>query len=289
MVSDHTVTLVFSRDSVLSLVSNSTVPPFRCHQCSLAAEPWLTLSTGTHREMCHWTGTNRGRKINYFAHTVQSTCVCVLWLLFVSKCVSHLRRSFPFLLTDTEVLQAEAGVETLWAHFACFVVQSLWTLCADGLQKDGGEKERQRWEAAHLLTVNCLKENFSICVLTSVFIPFDSTSHQSMPIFPLCHLCSPLHRPCSDVCAWWNWSSRYSLYKFASLSPFSWNSSGKKTTTQESCVKVISLNQKECLAARLASSFVYQAAYLPFLPSINKRHTGRQTPTQTHYPSLKDN
>lgn len=81
------------------------------------------------------------------------------------------------------------------------------------------------------------------------------------------HLCSPLRSSCSDVCAWWNWSSRCSLYMFASLSPFSWNSSGKKGIVckgPSACSAQV--KQKECLTACLASSRVCLAFCLPFSP-----------------------
>lgn len=105
-------------------------------------------------------------------------------------------------------------------------------------ERDGIEK------AAQLLTVNCPKENFHLSFRLLSLHPFIFTSCQTMPKCLLFHLCSPLRRTCSGVCALWSWRSRCSLYTFASLSPFSWNSSGKckKTkNTQESCVKVFSL------------------------------------------------
>lgn len=136
------------------VLSYTAMFSFCCHRRSLAAEPWSTPSSGvTWWDGFHRTGTDRSRKINCHAHAVQcfSLCLCVSVRGFclsptVCVCVSHLGRSFPFLLTDAEVLQAEAGFETLRAHSTCFVVQGLWTLCTDGLQKD---RERERWEAAN--------------------------------------------------------------------------------------------------------------------------------------------
>lgn len=123
---------------------------------------------------------------------------------------SNLRCSFSSVFTSTKVLNAEAGFETFRTHSARFVVH-LWTLCTDGLQKD-----RERTADSYLSKI-------STCSTTFLSIPPKTT-----PKFVSFHLCSPLRRTCSDVCAWWNWSSRCSLYMSASPSPFSWNSSGKK-------------------------------------------------------------
>lgn len=52
------------------------------------------------------------------------------------------------------------------------------------------------------------------------------------------------------------------------------------------CSVSAQLNQKECVAARLASSFVCLPAFHSFF-LLTK--TVRRTPTQTYYSSLKDN
>lgn len=52
------------------------------------------------------------------------------------------------------------------------------------------EKGRRCWEAAKLLTVNCLKEIFHLFPDFSLSLhPFISTSYQTVPKFLLSHLC----------------------------------------------------------------------------------------------------
>lgn len=110
--------------------------------------------------------------------------------------------------------------------------------------------------------------------------PFISTPYQTVPKFLLFHLCLPLHRTCSGVCAWWNWSSRCSLYRFASLFPFSWNSSGKyiyiKKNTGVMCQGLQPVQFQHNLTKRnvwrlvLLRPLLCLSACLSFLLSINK-------------------
>lgn len=139
-------------------------------------------------------------------------------LLFV--CLCYLGHSFPLLLIHAEVLQAETCFKALRANPAGLVVQGLWTLCADGLQK------------TELLPVKLLKIKPRL-------------APRPLPAFPSFPMkwsgrCSPLRRTCSDVCAWWSWNSRCSLCMFASPCPFSWSFSGKRKYTS---LKYASLTQ----------------------------------------------
>lgn len=117
------------------------------------------------------------------------------------------------------------------------------------------------YRRTELLTVNCPKEIFHLSPLR----PFISTSYQTLPDFLSFHLCSPLHRTCSGVCAWESGSSRCSLYTFASLSPFSWNSSGKIIIkkTQDICQGFLILFTFSTTEQKVLSCFI-QYSFSPF-------------------------
>ena len=179
MTPDHTGSSVFKHWTELHFCAFSLFPS----EESGSVEPWLTFPTDVHREM-DWTGRNGGRKINYNPHAVQSfsvcvslcvcasLCVCVFLVLFVSECVSHLRRCFPLLFTDCESLHTEAGFETLRARSARFV-HGLWALCTDGLQKETGQTRDSVQKQLRCERLNVWKKR-STCFPTSgawVYLP----------------------------------------------------------------------------------------------------------------------